>query len=407
MNIQIAGTERPIPAGVELLDDDLYTVPFDLLSLAEEGDETDEYQWSNPRRFGENDTTYGCGLDREEMDNLYDDLKDEGLMFPLICRWHISDENLSIQVLDGERRWRCLKKQIEKKEKVWSRKEKSYLPADQVHSRIPCRIVSGNDKEALKIAFMVSDRSVSWGEGATAKLIRKLRNCNCPDQEILELTKKSSQWLREQDKLCELDDFTFSYLEDGKINRALALVLAGVEDVSRRHTYLKKAYDDAVSKHSEILAKADAELEKSENKEEVAEATLEEAKITGSQTDVNTATVRLDDARKKTESKRRQRADASHPRAKTANLRNGNGDKAEEVLQPLRPGKIRKNLEIVNKLIDNHGKDESGNEILSLDSLNAVSACFRGILMGEEDVMKTLHRHRNFNKLQQQRGAAK
>ena len=125
---------------------------------------------------------------------------------------------------------------------------------------------------------MVSDRSIKWGEAAVAKLIRKLRRCGCNDEEILETTKKSVQWLREQDRICALDELTFSHLADGKINRAFALRLTDIKDLERRHRHLYATWADAVACYEEVRQKTEVDLEKAVEKEEYVEAELGEAK---------------------------------------------------------------------------------------------------------------------------------
>lgn len=410
--INIDSIEKELPPDVEMLgEEDLYSVPFSMLGLADEAnaESDDGYQWTNPRRLGQIDgTTQGRGFDKQDMQELYNDIKDEGLMFPLIARWVLKEDALMIQVLDGERRWRCMDRQLKKEENVWSRKKQAWLPASEVHAKISCRIIVGNDKEALKIAFMVSDRSVNWGEGATAKLIKKLRKCACTDEEILELTKKSFQWLREMDEICSLDELTFTYLTDGRINRALGLRLAKIEELPRRHRYLHASYDDAVSNHQEELAKADEDLNKAESKEEIADAELSEAQIRGDTTEEKEATSKLEEAQDRTQTKRRQRQEAARPRAKTKNLRNAAAKIAEEeedeapaedVTTPLRPGKIRTHSEVIADLISKEGKDEEGKEIFSIATLHVIQACYKAILAGEEDILKVLKRQRNVFKL--------
>jgi hypothetical protein len=407
LKVHINGEDRVIPVGVKLLDEsDLYMAEFSLLQLkdpSEEVVETGDYQWSNPRRLGEQ------GLNVLQMAELYSDIKDEGLMFPFICRWVIKNGELVVQVLDGERRWRCIDTLISKQEQVWCRAERKWRPASEVYRAVPCRILTGNDIDALKVAFMVSDRSVNWGDAAVAKLIRKLRNCGCGDEKILDVTKKSSQWLREQDRICSLDDLTFTYLTDGKINRALALKLADIDDLDRRHRHLRGAYDNAVSTHQEVIDKAEEDLSRAVEKEEFAEAILDEVTVKGE--DTGPATLSLQEAAERTQQKRQARASAARPKAKTANLRRAATKLAEEedvevgedVSQPLRVGKIQKQLESIQEIIANGGKDEEGKDVLDVTSLRACEVCYKAIISGDEDIIKLLRRQRAVNILYQHR----
>lgn len=415
--INIDGVQKEIPSSVDMLgEDDLYMVPFSMLALApdeKEDEQEEEYHWHNPRRLGKIEgNTLGRGLDKQDMQELYTSIKDEGLMLPFVARWIIKEDgNLSAEVVDGERRWRCIDRQIKKVELVKSRKLGDMLPATDVHAKVICRVVVGDDKDALRIAFMVSDRSVPWGEGATAKLIKKLRKAGFSDEDILKETKKSFQWLREMDEICNLDELTFDYLTDGRINRALGLRLAKIEEIDRRHKYLHASYDDAVQNHQEELAKADEDLEKAEQKEEVLESEL--AEVQGDTEAEKEVAAKLEAAKSRTQSKRQKRQEAARPRAKTKNLRNAAAKIAEEeegegiaedVATALRPGKIRLYSDTIANLIGKNGKDEDGKEVFTVATLHVLQAVIKGILGGEEDVMKILLRQRNILRLQAMRG---
>lgn len=414
LKVHVNGEDKLIPEGVELLGEvDLYSANFSLLQLPDPEEVTaDVYKWANPRREGA-EPDKGAGLGKTDMEELLTDIKEEGLMSPLICRWVVKDGNLIIQVLDGERRWRCLDKLLSTSEKVWCRGQKKWRPATEVYKTVPCRIVTGNDKEALKIAFMVSDRSISWGEAAVAKLIRRLRNCGCDDEEILDTTKKSAQWLREQDRICALDDLTFSYLTDGKINRAFALRLTEIADLDRRHAHLRAAYDDAVECYKEEVQKADEDLEKAVEKEEYAEAELDEAKAKGQ--DTAEAETKLEEAQERTTQKRQARVSVPRPKAKTPNHRRatqrmaeeGDESVAEEAGQTLSPGKIQKQLEAVQAAIADGGKDSEGRTILDVGKLKACEVCYKAIIHGDEDVIRLLRRHHAADILTQRRATMK
>lgn len=417
--ITIDGVQKEIPSDVDMLgEDDLYMVPFSMLALApdeKEEEEEETYHWHNPRRLGKIDgNTLGRGLDKQDMQELYTSIKDEGLMLPFVARWIVKEDgSLAAEVVDGERRWRCIDRQIKKVEMVKSRKNNEMLPATEIHAKVICRVVVGDDKDALRIAFMVSDRSVPWGEGATAKLIKKLRRAGFNDEDILKETKKSFQWLREMDEICNLDELTFDYLTDGRINRALGLRLTKIDDIDRRHKYLHASYDDAVQNHQEELAKADEDLEKAELKEEVLEAELTEVQGQGDVEAEQEIAAKLEAAKGRTQTKRQKRQEAARPRAKTKNLRNAAAKIAEEeneetpaqdVATALREGKIRTYSEVIADLISKNGKDEDGKEVFTVATLHVLHAVVKGILAGEEDVMKILKRQRNVLRLQTMRG---
>ena len=412
--VTVGGVEKELPSNIEPLKDDLYIVPFDMLSLSDsEQDVIGEYHWVNPRHLGARDGSTGQGFDALSMEELYEAIRTNGFISTLTCRWILHpDGTLGVQILDGERRWRTLRKQIDKGELVNNGKGEMQ-DAAEVFKTVPCRIISGlhDDKEALRIAFMVSDRTVSWGDGATALLIRKLRNCNFTDEEILDITKKSYQWLRDMDELCTLDDTTFNYLIDSRINRTVALKLTKIKDVERRLKHLHESYDDAVLHHQEELAKVDADLEKAETREEELEAALAEAHAKGDEETASELEPKVEKAASRTQRKRRERAEASRPQAKRKNFRAAVIKLAEEegtevaadVAQMLGPSAIQKHYATVQELIQNEGKDTEGEVVFPVDILHVVSCCYKAILIGEEDLVKTLRRAQTVQKLMNKR----
>jgi len=393
--IVLQSKEYEIPSGVTLVDGDLYSIPFGLISVAESDLEESagtQYQWSNPRYFGQAEGSLGSGFSKEDMDELADSIKEEGLLCPLICRWKTDSGELEVEILDGERRWRSVDRLIKKNEKVWSRAEKKWLSAKQVFDTVLCTITTGNDKEALRVAFAVSDRAVGWGDGATAKLVKKLRKCKCNDEEILEITKKTPPWLKEMDQICALDELTFSYLIGAKINRALALRLSKIKDLKSRHHWLHACYEDAVVHQKEIYAQAEMELEKAELKEELAEATLAEVKFNNDEESVAEAEQELAEAVNRVEEKQQKKKKASRPIAKTKNLDRVASEEGEgDLVKPLSPRKIKLQLKSINTLIQSDGKNDDVE--VDLPVLYGIQACYNAILKGEDDVLPVLKRY--------------
>jgi hypothetical protein len=392
-SITVSGKEKELPSEVEWLEEDLYYVPFNMLTLAKTKTDSKEYQWSNPRHLGRIEgSLLGQGFSVSDMEELYSDIEVNGLLTPFNCRWILDKGELKIEIIAGERRYRCIDRHLKKGGKVYSRKHKTSMSAKEVFAKVPCRICDASEKQALSLSISNEVRSVPWGEGALAILIKMLRRQHgCTDEEILEITKKSSQWLREMDKIIELDDMTFSYLMDSKINRALALKLAKIDDEDARKDWLHAAYDDAVETHDVEVSKADKSLEKAEQKEEFAEAELAEKERGGDEEEIESAKERLEKSQEVTQEKRRHRTDTAKPQAKTKNLRNAvrkSGRKGPTTA--LRPGKIEKQLEAINALIAADGKDESGEVVCNLACLTVVAACYKAILGGEEDILATL-----------------
>lgn len=118
--VTVGGVEKELPSNIEPLKDDLYIVPFDMLSLSDsEQDVIGEYHWVNPRHLGARDGSTGQGFDALLMEELYEAIRTNGFISTLTCRWILHpDGTLGVQILDGERGWRTLRKQIDKGELV-------------------------------------------------------------------------------------------------------------------------------------------------------------------------------------------------------------------------------------------------------------------------------------------------
>jgi hypothetical protein len=428
--IEIVGEQREIPTGVEFLGQELFYVPWDMLELLDD----DEFDWelecgeadqaaqskignthlTNPRRYD------GKGLEQVSMYDLYMDLIKNGQVLPYLCRWVIKEDGTpKLQVLDGERRYRNTQRLRQQNIACYSRRDKKKLPALEVYDKIICKCVNADDEEALRLMYSVSDRHVAWGEGATAKLIWKMRvQFKKSDKEILDLTGKSEQWLREQDKICQLrmdgDRKTFQFLCEEKINRAFCLQMAKIKDVKERHYYLEKCYADAVEHQAEEVKDKDAAVARAEQKEELAEGQLAEAQEDGNTESIQHAEDHLDAARKKTADKRREREEANKPKAKTSNFRHvveqeqeksgGN----EDVQSPLRPKKLEEfYLKPIQELYKNKGVLEStGKRIVEEDELfvlRYIEWILSSQLKGVKDVMGVLKRAKDAIKLERSR----
>lgn len=403
------GTVRTIakgelPPGVEEVQDELCIVPFGLLTVApvQVQSEDGRYHWCNPRRLGSlQGVSLGQGFDEPTMQDLYVSIRESGLLAPLLCRWlHDTNGKLVLQVIDGERRFICLREQVAKDEMVFCRHANMKLPATEVHKGVLCRAMWGleNDEDALSMAMQSSESAVSWGDAALTKLVKHLRGLGWDDEKILAKTHKSPQWLRDTDLLIGLDDVTFSYLAGGRITRNGGLKLVRVSDVNRRHRFLHTAYDFAVAHHKDELNKADKALRNAEDREEVADAALATAAAAGQPT--GELKERLTKAKARTQTKREERAAAAKPQVKAKDLRAAaNSVAAEdgvdidaEMAQMLRSTAVKQQLTDIQSLISNEARDEAGKTVFNVDILRVVVACYKAILLGEEDIIKVLRR---------------
>lgn len=404
--IVIDGVEMDLPFGVEPLgEDDIYSVPFEQLSLAEvipdeEYTKLSECVFCNPRYGNKKEKTDAKGFAKEEMNALYTDIKEDGLLITPVCRWIQKDGVVGIQIIEGERRRTVIGQMIAKNDMVFSRKNQCKLPASEVHKRVSCRIVSGSALYALKVAFMLEDRKSSWSEEAKATLVKRLRQFGQTDKEILTLTRKSDQWLREEDKIGQLDDLTVEYYDNTAINRASALKLFNIKELDRRHRYLHKLYDIAVNEFEERVQQQEAAIEKAEDRVEILEAELDLAVDKNDEAKVEEVKQKLEEAHEKTEEKRKRRQQTTRPQGKLKHFRQAAAAIAEESPEEaekedahaaLRQGKMRAYLDRINQLIETNGKKD-GQPYLPVDGLWVTYNVLKAILHGDDDIDKVLNK---------------
>lgn len=389
--VVVKGEQRQLPEGIEHVREDLYSVDFALLNLAKQDDSNGSYRWYNPRKLGETKDRKGLGFDPDSMNRLLTAIRDDGLAVPLMARWEIVDNILVVQVLDGERRYRCIDRLRDNDDGVFCREKQAFSKASEVYSKILCRIVDSDDIEALKIAFSMTDNAVGWEEGATLKLVQRLRSSGCDDDAILKITRRKENWLRETDRLCALDEITLNYFVEGKINRALALRLSNIQNADKRVEWLESAYEQAIEEYEEEKEKVKESVEKSIDKQELVEAQIDEASTDEESSELQET---LAEIKKKTaEKKEKLKGMKGGPQAKNRNLnrvvksKNAQDSGLEKILTPK---KIEQHSVSIQQLIDNGGNDPDGDFVCAIESLKACKICYNAILKGEEDIVAVL-----------------
>jgi hypothetical protein len=391
--IVIDEKEYDLPEGIEQLSEDgLYAVDWNLIEIAKEASPSgDNFKFFNPRHLGQYEVDknnkielfLGQGFGKEDMKELMKDITNKGLDYPFLGYWVLEDNKVKIRAYDGERRWRCLDRLIEKNEKVWSAKDKQFLPAKEVYSKVVCRVKSMSEEEAFQRACAVSDTSVKWGDGCQARLVKKLYDAGKKDDYICKILNKSVQWLAETSSLNDLDDYCFQFLLENKINRKVALDLVKVKDVKTRRTWLDNAWKDAQETHEKIKNKNDRLLEKATIEEEVAESELDEAATSGA--DPETLAEKqeaVEVAVEKTKKRKTAAAASARPMVKGKNLNRASGGLLSG---SLRGPKVKKLLEAVEELVEKN--DTSLADIKTLQTLKVAYQC---ILDGEEDIENVL-----------------
>lgn len=390
--IMINNQEYDLPEGIQPLDEEgLYQVDWSLLEIAQEmSDKEKRFRFFNPRHLGQyeidkNDkveVVLGQGFNKDEMGELMTDIIQNGQAYPIQGYFFVLEDGvIKVRVNDGERRYRCLERMIDKDMKVWSRQHKQFMPAKEVYARVLCRVEIMTEEEAFIRAIALSETAVKWGDGANARLVKTLYIQGKTDDEICKLLNKSKPWLAETCTLNELDDYCFNFILSGNINRKVALDLARVKDTSVRQTWLAEAWKDALINHAALQVKNEQLLEKAETNQELKEAEVEEAKSKGESVEtVTQLQTDADEAGEKTKKRKQIKAASARPMVKSKNLR-----KASGFLNALRPPKIKKKLQLVEEMIEK--KDAS---VVDLKILEVLRIAYQCILDGEDDINNVL-----------------
>lgn len=356
-------TEK-LPAGVRHLEGTLYRVRLTCIQPASGGFDPQAklLEFRNPRWFlGEDGQPTGRGFTPEEMDDLRETIRVEGLDRPLRCRWFPFQEEGerrdfgTIQLVDGERRFRSISKLVKDGAECFDPSTHTMVPASVLYEWIDTRIAWMTDEEALTLALTTAETAVGIGTGATVGLVKHLRHLKKSDAEILTITRKSPDWLLKTEKLFGLDHDCFTALVNDKINRRVAMKLLEEENLDHRKKKL-----------AALMAATEARL--SDLREQLNDAQLDEA-LAGSvlvlEPDaVEKAKTQLKKAKKRV---RRATANLSRPRAgissgKDLSASTGNDKKTV----PLTPAKLQKFVyEPVLQIIKDKGM--AGDQPLPID----------------------------------------
>ena len=323
---------------------------------------------------GSADKLTGNGLSEEDMSRLREEIRTQGLMFPLQCRWfpyqnHRTETPKCIQLVDGERRFRSINKLLESNAECYDRVTDKFLPAKKIYEWVPCSITEMTDDKALHIALIGNDTSAQISHGATIALVRRLKDTGRSDQDILVITGRSPDWLCKTLKLVALadeDPEIFSALCKQEISRTVAKGLHEIKDPKMR----KRAFRAAVSTMQGKLNELKLSLEHNEQEKEVAETLAEYAEQAGDEEASRDAKEIIEQAENNI---RRHKKRLSRPRA---GITSGiDFRKASHVkTKPLTLPKAKKLLAALETIIQNNGLNPETKEVLPIDMDDAVLA---------------------------------
>lgn len=340
-------------------------------------DKTNVDGFINPRHFyqgGDVGVMNGLGFDNESMLQLSSDIKQRGIITPLICRWLTPDgipcgriAAAVLQLVDGERRLRT-----------------ALALGLQT---VPCIIHENmSDDEAWMNAWRSNDTPRAIGENATAALVRHWRQHGYNDQQILDITNKTAQWLRQMDTLGNLDEQSFDAYAKGLLSLRVALKLALIESIELRHELLAETLADAERDHNELIARHRKAVEKAEEKIEDIKAVVGLAAITGEK--INPADIAQAQGALANAAGALANAAGNQPQAKAKNLtRASKKVGAKEVSSALTKAKMKICLEHVESWIEHEGND--GDEFIGqLEHLHLAKGLLSACLNGDDNMKK-------------------
>ena len=377
---------RTLPKGVDHVTDNLYLIDPAELLFADGGfnPDSDKLEYRNIRYALADHKLLGHGLERDKMTRLIERVRTEGLHQYPVCRWFDG----GVQVVDGERRSRGIRSLKSDGSECWDKKTKQFLPAKDLYAKIPVFIDDMTDEEALKINFSASESGEHFGDGAVIAYVKYLRKCGMSDKEITNLTGYSSEWLRQTDKLCNLDEKSFMALSEGKITRALANDLLEIEDIPARIEELDRRIVLAEKRYAEKTTELKAKIETAADALEGAKAD-EFIASEVNPTDVPKAKEKKSKAEKvvKAAEDKLEKHQEKEPKA---------GTKTGTEPKPLTFVKVEKFwLEVVKEIITNDGKDENGEQLpIDLEDLRLTKFLCEQMRKGQTEILRVLKAHK-------------
>ncbi|RDJ35102.1 MAG: hypothetical protein DWQ19_09720 [Crenarchaeota archaeon] len=374
----------------QLIIGNLYRVPVKSISFA---DQKAGATFFNPRLVAGNRR----GFSKEEMSELREAIRTEGLEHPLTLR-SIGNK---LQLISGERRLRCIQKLIKDDSKCYNPATKEWVPAAELYEYVEARIGEHDDQTAWKLAYSANDKAIGIGERATIALVRELRAANYDDKQIMAITGKSITWLKDTDLLNTLDKDTLDALDGDQINRTVAIELAKIDNIAQRLGLLETARNIAVQRLEIMKEKLEKEVAASESKADMSRAYAVEAEYNGQSKIAADAEAKAEALEAKAAEKQAQadQLNVSSPKVTSKDLQKAKNNKKKSggsgAKVALTKAKIKKHwLAPVMETIKSKGVDEEGNELpIDLEDAHLVKVLCEHIENGEQDILKILTQH--------------
>lgn len=368
----------------------LFRVKRSRIQLSKPGisSENGRLVYGNPRWHTNNQGEQEAkGMDKAGMEELRNSIQDEGLENPIRLRV-IEGKKAFLEVVNGERRFRCLDDLCERNVPCFDSSLDEERQASEIYEWVDCRIDFMDDKTALRVALKPNATSEIIGDAASIHVVKVLKQSGYDDQEILKSTGKSISWLRETDKIIGLDEVCLQNFEQNKINRTVALHLALVENVDDRLEMLQKIKESAEIRHSDKMKKIDDKRAKTEQEIECEDAAAHLAKKYGDDESAEMHSKKSEKAKNKAKAIEGEQKKASSKPAKATSKDLG-------VSSPLSHNKIQSlYVDLIVAIIEGEGFDDEGNSYgLNLELLSPIAEILKAIMDGNKESMDVLIQH--------------
>lgn len=375
----------------------LYRVRRERIRMAKSGLSVEDGKlvYGNPRWFiNKSGELEARGIESSKMEELKSSIMNSGLDNPIRVR-PVEQGDWYLEIVNGERRFRCIGDLCDAEEKCHSSESGSKLPASEVFEWVDCRIEIMDDKAALGVALKTNETSEVIGDLASLQVVRALRDSGYDDQEILRSTGKSLSWLRETDRIIGLDEVCLDHFEKDQITRKAAIQLALIENAEERLSLLEKIVDIARDRKASRLKALDKKVEKADEDHFVNEANAEIASESGDANKAEVLSAKSKDAKERGAKARDERGkvEGKPPKADARDIKKARGGKsaAKKEETSSSGALVSSYIDLIEQSIHNEGFDDNGDSIgLNLETLASVLGVLSAIVEGEEDVMSVL-----------------
>ncbi len=350
--------------------------------------------YGNPRWFvNKSGDLEARGIESSKMEELKSSIKNSGLDNPIRVRPVRDGDRHCLEIVNGERRFRCITDLCDSDEKCHSTESSSKSPASEVFEWIDCRIDVMDDKAALGVALKTNETSEVIGDLASLQVVRALRGSGYQDQEILLSTGKSLSWLRETDRIIGLDEVCLDHFEKDQITRKAAIQLALIENAEERLSLLERIVGIARDRKASRLKSLDKKVEKADSDHFVNEANSELAAEEGDEDKAEMLADKSKSAKERGKKAREERGkvEAKAPKADARDIKKARGENAGGKKKSAGGHLMASYVELVEQVIQSEGFDEDGDSLgLNLETLSSVLGVLSAIIEGEEDAMSVL-----------------